>query len=302
MRCKCVYILYILPIKSFLNVVFLQTGFDPSSPPVPSDPDPPSVDSMLSTHTVSPGEHVPTMSPETPPPTHLSSVPCASKSLHPDILQPGSELSSQTLEEPAGRGSSTQPPAPAPAPRQAQVDGEEGPPSEDSYIPTTDTHPPAALEQEETSESRPTGPACMPSPSVTFDLEVAKGASEPIVARPDDPVGRGDSSAAASPVAEDLARVGSEGETLVTPDVADHQTLSPFVSGLSQNPCDQAVSETEDAPQNPANSPTEASELDISRNLMSSAVFLGGIVSLSIVLQEPSSLFFMGLLLVLQHL
>lgn len=252
---------------------------------------------MLSTQAVSPGEHVPSMSPEAPPPTNLSGVPCASESLHPDVLQPSFESSIHTLEEPRGSGSPTQPPAPAPWPRQAQVGGEEGPPSEDSCLQTTAAHPPPALEQEETSE--PTGRAS--APSVTFDLE---GASGPSAAWPDDSARRGDGSAAVSPVAEDLARAGSE--PLVTPDVADDQTPSPFVSGLSQNPRDQAVSETEDAPLNPANSTPEASELqaepDIGRNLMSSAVFLGGIVSLSIVLQEPSTLFFMGLLLVLQRL
>lgn len=294
--CKRVYILYILPIQSFLNIVFLQTGFDPGRPPVLPHPDPPSVDSMLSTHTVSPGEHVPSMSPQAPPTTNLSCVPCASESLHPDVLQPSFELSGQTLEEPTGSGSSTQPPPPAPWPRQAQLGGEGGPPSEDSHLQTTQRHPQPALEQEETSEYQPTGCTCTSAPSVAFDLEVAGGASGPSAAWPDDSARCGD---AVSPVAEDLARVGSEGETLATPDVADSQTLSPFVSDLSQNPRDQA-------PLNPANSTTEASELqaepDISRNLMSSAVFLGGIVSLSIVLQEPSTLFFMGLLLVLQRL
>lgn len=244
------------------------------------------------------------MSPEAPPPSNLSGVPCASESLHPDVLQPSIELSSQTLEEPTGSLSSTQPPAPAPWPRQAQVGGEEGPPSEDSYIQTTDMHPQPALEQEEMSQNQPTGHLCMSAPGVTFDLEVAERASEPSAAWPDDSARCADGSAAVSPVAEGLARVGSE--SLVTPDVADYQTLSPFVSDPSQNPRDQAVSETEDAPLSPANSTTEASELqaelDISRNLMSSAVFLGGIVSLSIVLQEPSTLFFMGLLLVLQRL
>lgn len=257
---------------------------------------------MLSTRTVSPGEHVPSVSPEAPPPTNLSCVPRASESLHPDVLQPSFELSSQALEEPTGGRSSTRPPGPAPAPwpRRAQVGGEEGPPSEDSYLQTTDTHP--ALEQEETSENQPTVHACTPAPSVTFDLEDPGGASGPSAAWPDDPARRGDGGAAVSPAAEDP--VGSE--SLVTPDAADHQTLSPFVSEPSQNPRDQAVSETEDAPLNPENSPTEAPELraepDISRNLMSSAVLLGGIVSLSIVLQEPSTLFFMGLLLVLQRL
>lgn len=238
------------------------------------------------------------MSPEAPPPPNLSGVPCASESLHPGVLQPSFELSSQTLEEPTGRRSSTQPPAPA------QVGGEERPPSEDSYIQTTDTHPQPALQQEETSQNQPTGRLCTSAPSVTFDLEVAEGAGGPSAAWPDDSAGRADGSAAASPVAGGPARAGSG--SLVTPDVADDQTLSPFASDPSQNPRDQAVSETEDAPLDPAHWTTEASELqaepDISRNLMSSAVFLGGIVSLSIVLQEPTTLFFMGLLLVLRRL
>lgn len=295
-------IVHVLPIKGFFTVVFLQAGRDPSRPPVLSGPDLPSVDSVLSTRAVSPGEHVPSMSPEAPPPCILSGLPCPSESLHPDKLHPGCELSSQALEEPTEGVSSPPPPAPA--------GGEEAPPSEDWFLQTrtADANLQPASEQEGTGKNRPTGHGCTAVPSVTFDLEGAEGTSEPTAARPDDSArgGEGSAATAVSLVAGGLACVGSEGETLESPEIADGQTLSPFVSDLRQNSHDPAVSETEDAPQNPPNSPPEAPELramaDVSRNLMSSAAVLGGIVSLSIVLQEPSTLFFIGLLLVLRRL
>lgn len=273
-------IVHVLPIKGFLAVVFPQAGRDPSRPPVLSGPDLPSVDSVPS----SPGEHVPSMSPEVPPPGNLSGLPCPSESLHPDKLHPGCELSSQASEEPTDGASSPPPPAPA---------GGEGsvfcPPSEDSFLQTrtADTNPQPS-EQDGTSY----GQGCAAVPSVTFDLEV--------------PEGRGEPSEGGAATVGGLACVGSEGETLESPEIADDQTLSPFVSDPSQNSHDPDSPGTEDAPRNPPNSPPEAPELraaaDVSRNLMSSAAVLGGIVSLSIVLQEPSTLFFIGLLLVLRRL
>lgn len=293
------------------SLVFLQTGIDPKGPSVLAHPDLPSVDNMLSTHTVSPGEHVPSVSPEAPPPANLPSVPPTSVSLYPEKLQPCCEFSSQRSEEPTGSGASPQPPALAPSPLQDRADGEEGRPSEDScmHIPTTDMNQPG-LEQEKTS-SKPTSHACASAPSVTFDLEVAEGMSEPTAGWLEDSSRfarhhEGSTATVVFPVAEGQAWLGSESESPASPEVADNQTLSPDVSELSQSSHEQDVSETEDASQNPLNSSMEDSELqaepDISRNLMSSAVFLGGIVSLSIVLQEPSSLFFIGLLLVLRRL
>lgn len=284
------------------SLVFLQTGIDPKGPSVLPDPDLPSVDNMLSTHTVSPGEHVHSMSSEAPPPANLPSVPPASVSPHPEKLQPCCELSSQTSEEPAGSGESPQPPSP----RHDGADGEEGRPSEDScvHIPTTDMNQPAS--EEEQTSPKPTSHACVSAPSVPFDLEVAEGMSEPTPedstrsARPHE----GSIATVVFPAAEGQTWLRSE--TPASPEIAHTQTPSPDVSDLSQSSHDQDVSETEDAPQNPLNSSTEVSELqaepDLSRNLMSSAVFLGGIVSLSIMLQEPTSLFFIGLLLVLRRL
>lgn len=286
---------------TLFSLVFLQTGIDPKGPSVLPDPDPPPVDNMLSTHIESPGEHVPSTSPEAPPPAGLPSVSPTIVSLHPETLQPCCGFSSQMSDEPTGSGAPPQPPAPAPSPRQ---DG----PSEDSCLrlPTNHMNQPA-LEQEETSQ-KPTSHACASAPSVTFDLEVAEGMSQPTAGWPEDSTRsarhhEGSLARVVFAVAEGQTRLGSEGQT---PETADSQTLSPDVSDLSQSSHDQDVSKTEDASQNPLNSSTEVSELqaepDLSRNLMSSAVFLGGIVSLSIVLQEPSTLFFIGLLLVLRRL
>lgn len=262
---------------SFL--AFLQSGIEAKGRSVPPDPDLPSVDNMLSTHTESPGEHVPSAPPEAPPPASLPSVPPTSVSLHPEPLQPCCGFSSQTSEEPTGGGASPRPPARAPPPRR---DG----PREDSgpRLPTNRMNQPA-LEQEETSP-KPSSHAGPSPPAVTFDLAVAEGLSESTTGWP-----------------EDSTRLGSEGPT---PETADNQTPSPDASDLSQSWRDPDVLETEEASQNRPTSSTGVSELqaepDISRNLMSSAVFLGGVVSLSIVLQEPSTLFFIGLLLVLRRL
>lgn len=273
-------IVHVLPIKGFLTVVFLQAGRDPSRPPVLSGPDLPSVDSVLP----SPGEHGPSLSPEAPPPCNMSSLPCPGESLHPDQLHPGCELSSQASEAPT-EGASSPPPPPPPPP----AGGQEAPPSEDSFLQTRTAapNPQPASEQDGTSKNRPSGHGCAAVPGVTFDLEVPEGTGEP-----------SEGSAATD--------AGSEGETLESAEIADDQTLSPFVSHPSQKSHDPDASGAEDAPQNPPNSPPEAPELraaaDVSRNLMSSAAVLGGIVSLSIVLQEPSTLFFIGLLLVLRRL
>lgn len=192
----------------------------------------------------------------------------------------------------------------------AQPSGEEGPPSEDPGVPTpiTDTNHQLASEQEERSTS-PTDHKCAP----TFDLEVAEVTSEAPAGRPEGPGGpagghEGSAATVVPPVEEGQACPGAGGDSPESPDTADNQTPSPPVSdpGVSRTSHDRAVSATADAPLNPLNSSREApelqAELNISRNLMSSAVLLGGVVSLSIVLQEPSTLFFIGLLLVLRRL
>lgn len=256
--------------------MFSQRGTDPEGPTVLPDPD-------------LPGDRVPS---EAPPPAHSPRVPPASVSLRPEKLQPCCEFSSRPSEEPAGSGASAEPAAPPPPPRHDRADGEEGRPSEDSCvnIPATDT----ALEQEKTSP-KPPSHACTSAPGVTFDLEVAEGIREPA-----------EDSTVVFPAAEGQTRLRSEGESPASPETADDQTVSPRVSAPSQSPQEQHVPETQDASHSPLNSPAELCQLraepDVGRSLVSSAVLLGGIVSLSVVLQEPSTLFFIGLLLVLRRL
>lgn len=248
--------------------MFLQTGPGPKVSVLP-DPDLPSLDNVC------PGEPVPS----------LPSVPPASAPLHPEKLQRCCESSIRTSEEPTGSGGSPQPPRPD------RAAGEEG---SGLPVPTPDVNQP-----EETSPT-PTSHARASAPSVTFDPEVAEGMNEPMseptagwLEDSTRPAGRHEGSIAA----EGQTRPGSEGQTAASPKAADEQTLS-------QSSPDQDASGTEGASQSPPDSSMELSELqpDVSRNLMSSAVFLGGIVSLSVVLQEPSTLFFIGLLLVLRRL
>lgn len=145
---------------------------------------------------------------------------------------------------------------------------------------------------EEKTHPEPTSPA----PSVTFDPGVAKGVNPPTAGCPEGPTSPANHHKSSLATGETWPR--SEGES------PENQTLSPDVSNRSQSSTGQDVSETEDASQNPLTSSPEASELqtELDISLVSSAVLLGGIVSVCTVLQEPSTLFCIGLLLVLQRL
>lgn len=165
---------------------------------------------------------------------------------------------------------------------------------------------------------------CASTPSVTqgFEREVAVGLSEPDAGLSD-----GSTRSAAHPEgsipalpplsAESQASLGAEGDAPPSPELTENPSVSPGVTEVSQVLALQSVSareEEQEAPQispdalleNLPNTLSEVSELqseyNVSRSLMPSAVFLSGVVSLSIVLQEPSALFVIGLLLVLRRL
>lgn len=161
-------------------------------------------------------------------------------------------------------------------------------------------------------------------PSVTegFEREVAVGLSELVAG-----LSKGSSRSAAhhegsmpallSPVAESQAEA-PRGEAPPSPEPTENTSVSAGVTEVSQSLSLQSVSgreETEDAPQiftstlleNTPNTLSDASEPqpehDINSSLIQpSIMFLTGVVSLSIVMQEPSTLFFIGLLLVLNRL
>ncbi|KAM9350859.1 uncharacterized protein ABDE67_008156 [Symphorus nematophorus] len=216
----------------------------------------------------------------------------------------------------------------------SQAGAEEIPASEASCM-----HPPVAetnLQPEAGEDGSTEDPAgrpclelpaeCISAPSVTqgYEREVAEGLSE-VVAGLSEGSSRsaaahheGSMPALSSPVAESQVSLGAEGEAPPSPELAENPSVSTGVTEVSQNSALlQSVSawgEEEDAAQispdtlleNLPNTQSEVSELqsehDVNRNLMPSVVFLSGVVSLSIVLQEPSALFLIGLLMVLHRL
>lgn len=249
------------------------------------------------------------------------------------------ELGNQTSEQPIDSGPSALLPASTPLQQESrprsdssQAGGEEIPPSEASYmnLPTTETNLRPTAGEDGLTDSPAGHPClellaeCVSAPSVThgFEREVAVGLSELVAGLPKGSTGsaahhEGSAPALLSPVAESQASLGAEGEAPPSPELAENPSVSTGVTEVSQNLSPQSVSaweEREDAAQispdtlleNPPNTLSEVSELqsehDVNRNLMPSIAFLSGVVSVSIVLQEPSALFFIGLLLVLHRL
>lgn len=150
------------------------------------------------------------------------------------------------------------------------------------------------------------------SVSVTHGFEVAVGSKEPVAKCSEESTGSALAQEGSTPtfvthVAESQACFGAEQEAPPSPEFIPNQI--PAVSEMSQNVHLQPVSALEvkeDAAQNLLDTSSQVSELrsehDVSRNLIPAAVCLGGIVSFSIALQQPSTLFFIGLLLVLHRL
>ncbi|XP_056240440.1 uncharacterized protein si:ch211-167b20.8 isoform X1 [Seriola aureovittata] len=314
----------------------IEIAVPPSGPSVPPNHELPSADGTLSAHTVSPGEPFPCLSSETTLQTNSSFVLCASESVQPNKSQPlprlHCELGNQTSEQPIDSSPSALLPSlqreSKPRSDSSQAGGEEIPPSEGScmHLPATETNlwPTGEDRSTESPASRPClelAAACVSAPSVTqaFEQEVMSGLSE-LIAGASEVSSRSPAQYESStPVL--LSHVaesqGAEGESPASPEVTESTSVSSGVTEASQNLALQSVSaweETEDAPQispdalleNLSNTLSEApearSERDVNRNLMPSIIFLSGVVSLSIVMQEPSALFFMGLLMVLHRM
>lgn len=156
-----------------------------------------------------------------------------------------------------------------------------------------------------------------PSVAEGFEREVAVGLSE-LVAGLSEGSTRSAAHDESSTLAESQAPLGAEGDAPPSPELTEGPSVSAGVSEVSQILPLQSVSareETEDVTQispdtlseNLPNTLSEASESqpedDINRSLIQpSVIFLTGVVSLSIVMQEPRTLFFIGLLLVLNRL
>ncbi|XP_026222981.1 protein phosphatase 1 regulatory subunit 3A isoform X2 [Anabas testudineus] len=318
----------------------VEIAVHPSGPTVLPKQELPSVDGILSTHTVSPGEQIPRTSSETTHPFNASFVLCASESVQLSKSQPlprlHCELGNQTSELPIDSSPSALLPSLQQESRlrseSSHTGGEEIPPSEDScmHLPTTEMNlwPTGGDGSTECSASRPclelpSEPVSPSSVTEGFEREVATGLSELVAELSEGstrPTAHDDGSMPAllSPVAESQASLGADDEAPPSPELTEMHSVSTGVTEVSQNLYLQSASareETQDAPQispdtlleNLANTLSEAPEPqpedDLNRSLIQpSVIFLTGVVSLSIVMQEPRTLFFIGLLLVLNRL
>lgn len=269
------------------------------------------------------------MSSETTPQTNLSFVLSASESVQPNKSQPlprlHCELDNQTSEQPIDSSPSALLSA-STTPRQ-----QESRPSPDSSQAEEEIHLQETnlwLTGEDRSTDSLASRPCLElpaesvsSPSVTlhFEQDVAVGLSELVAGLSEDSTEpaanhEGSTSALSYPLAESPASLGAEGEARLSPELTESISVSTGVTEVTQNVAHHSVStweETEDAHQIspdmllenlPSPESGSQSEHGINRNLMPSIIFLSGVVSLSIVFQEPSALFIMGLLLVLNRL
>ncbi|XP_040009121.1 protein phosphatase 1 regulatory subunit 3A isoform X3 [Xiphias gladius] len=317
----------------------IETAVHPSGPSVPPNQELPSVDGTLSAHTASPGERFPSVSSETTLQTNSSCAISASESVELNKSQPlprlHCELGNQISELPMDSSPSALLPSlqheSRPRSDRSQAGGEKIPSSEAScmHLPTTETN--LRPTGEDGSTESPTGrpllelaAASVSAPGVTqgFERDVAAGPSELVAG-----LSESSSSSAAHregstpvlppPLAESRASLGAEGEAPASPELTENASVSTGVTDSSEKlalQSDSAWEEKEDAPQispdtlleNLSNTLSAASEPqpehDVNQSLMPSIVFLSGVVSLSIVMQEPSALFLIGLLLILHRL
>ncbi|XP_026189464.1 protein phosphatase 1 regulatory subunit 3A isoform X2 [Mastacembelus armatus] len=318
----------------------IEDGVHPSAPSILPNQELPSVDGALSAHTVIPGEHFTCMSSETTLPKNSCSVICDSELAQSNKSQPlpalHCELGNQISEQPIDSSSSALLPSPLQESvlksNSSQAGGEEIPSSEALCIHLPSTEPdlrPGGKDGSTESSAIRCGlelPAeCVSAPSVTqgYEREVAVGSNEIVAGLWEGSTGfaaqyEGSVPALSSPVAESQASAGAEGEAPPSPELTENSSVSTGVTEVSQNPALQSVSpleEKEDAPQispdtllenlpdtlSEVSQPQPQPEHGVNRNLMPAIIFLSGVVSISIVMQEPSNLFFIGLLLVLHH-
>ncbi|XP_069560415.1 uncharacterized protein [Brachyistius frenatus] len=320
----------------------VETAVHSSGSSVPSNQELPSVDGSPSTHAVFPHEQFPCPSSETALQTNLSFVLCASESVQPNKSQPLPrlhwELGDQTSEQPVDSSPSAPLPAATPTPQQeskprsdnSQAGTEEIPAPEASCMSLLPTETNlCSVTGVDGSTEKPGSRPCLelpaerissPSATLGFERDVAVGLSEFV-----EGLSEGSTRCAAypegstppllSPVAETPASLGAEGEAPPAPELTESASVNTGVTEVSQNSALQSVSVWEEKGDDPHISPDALlenaplsevaepqSDRDVNRNLMPSIIFLSGVVSLSIVLQEPTALFFIGLLLVLRRL
>ncbi|XP_035500813.2 uncharacterized protein si:ch211-167b20.8 isoform X4 [Scophthalmus maximus] len=262
----------------------IEIAVPPSGPSVPPDHE------LSAALTASPGEPLRPTSSQTTLQTNSPFVLCASESVRTNESRPLPRLHCESHTQ----TSDACPSPPLPPPHQ-----ESGPSSDDSRAGGEEVPPEASstpLPATETSlcptgdDRRAERPASPRRPEPAAAARVSATSAEPEVA-----AGRRELAAASSdgstgsPGAEtQTSQLGAGGEA----------SPSPALTEARHNSDDEAAHFSPDT--SLENLSTDSSEAN--RNLMSSVVFLSGVVSLSVVMQEPSALFLIGLLLVLHRL
>lgn len=243
---------------------------------------------------------------------------CASKSVQPNKLQPlpslHYELGSQASEQTGRSPSALLPPSvqqeSKPRSDNSQAGGEDIPSLEVMHLVATKANLRSTTQQEDGSTKEAASSLCLGQPAgVTrgLDSKVAVGLSEGLSEV-------STRSALFPPVVESHAPLRAESEALPSPERTENTLGSTDDTEVSQNFAAQSVSACEERKDkspdtllgNAPNTPSEVSEAhpehDVRRSLMPSIIFLSGVVSLSAVLQQPITLFLIGLLLVLHRL
>lgn len=206
------------------------------------------------------------------------------------------ELNKQTSEQPAD-GSPSAPPSLSPQHKsRLRSDGEEIPASETAHelIPTSESDGEGHVPTDSRPPFEPTAAERQSADSVTHSVPVAAATSVGSLgsALHHHVAGSGASPASPEPPAD-------------CPGVAEasRNTALQTGSALEASPVPSPVPHEIPSAGPPNGSRLELqSERDAGANLMLCAVCLSGIVSLSVVVQQPSALFFIGLLLVMRRL
>nr|XP_020467474.1 protein phosphatase 1 regulatory subunit 3A-like isoform X2 [Monopterus albus] len=272
----------------------VEIAVHPSGPSVPPNQEFPSVDGTLSTQTVSPGEHVPCMSPETTLQTKSSLVLCASEPVQsksqplPRLL---CELGNQTSEQPIDSSLSAMLPS---LPQESSLKsddslagGEQIPSSEGSciHLPTTEMDLWPSGEEKSSCSCLELPTECVSAPSAAQGTEpeaavglceVAAGLSEGFTRFAQHH--EGSMPGLLSPVAESQAFLGEESEAR-SPELTESASV---VSGVTEETQNQAESQAFLGEESEARSPelTESASVvsgvtEETQNQAESQAFLG---------------------------
>ncbi|KAF7209319.1 uncharacterized protein si:ch211-167b20.8 isoform X2 [Nothobranchius furzeri] len=295
--------------------VFTQPEIDIETAVQPPDYEPPFVDSTQSTHTMFPGE--PCMSSDTDLQTNSPFVAFAVESVQLDTARASPILQDES------QSVSEQSVISAPSTFAPQESQQRSCESQDARV-TNPASEASALcssvaEMKLLSTAGEEGPPKPPLPAEGFpcisetegiEPEVAAGWSE-LTNQGSTPSAAHDTDSTPKPPSPAERTVVYMGAEPLFTELTDSPSTNTRSTAVSHDTASQDASprKDEDRPSQDGVVETKSdtlsgdrSESDINMNLMPCVFFLSGVVSLSVVMREPSALFFIGLLLVLRRL